>query len=162
MGKLRKVREEIFAHKVIQHKGDAEKALEEIDGRDKYKNEESFKANAKNLLYKADVKERILELLDVIYNPNELHNDIQEIRQATKPIVYNGEITAEHPDYATRLDLIKLYFKARKVTNSEGPTNQTNVQFNVNAVDPAEVLKIAQEVSELSKSITPDKSGRRN
>ena len=160
MGKLKNIKHEIFAHKVVQNGGNAEKALAHIQKK-KSKNVASFKAQAKNMLYNPDIKARILEIMHVVYTPEQLERDIQSIRLATKPIVYNGEITDTHPDYGVRLELLKLYMKVSKVTD-DATGNQTNVQFNVAVLDPNKALEIAKEIDKLSQSITPEKSGRRN
>jgi hypothetical protein len=161
MGKLNDVKKEIFAHKVVKYQGDAKKALQEVNG-EAYDNERSLSIAAGQWLNSPDVSNRIVEIMDLCYTPEELKSDIQDMRKAKKPIVYNGEVTDEYPDYTPRLEMLKLYFKAKGVTHSQTPTSQTNVQFNVNTIDPEQALKIAQEINSLSKLITKEKSGRRN
>jgi hypothetical protein len=151
----------MFSHAVVKHKGDVVKAHKEIYDEGQYKDNAAQARRATVLAGHPNVRGRIMEIMHLVYTPEELQADIQEIRKATKPIVYNGEITDTHPDYGVRLELLKLYLKSANVLGVESGTTN-NVQFNVNVIDPETTLKLAKEINQLSAEITPSKSGKVN
>ena len=162
MGKLSNHTKELFAHKVVEFVGDKDKAAAVVLKREDYKNENSYQSRIKNMMCDPEVKNRIVELMHLVYSPEKLRDDLESIRTAKKPIVFNGEITDEYPDHSVRLELLKLYMKCAGVLGSDTPSSQTNVQFNVGVIDPNLALSIAKEISALSENITPETTGRRN
>jgi len=156
------VRKERFAQKMVEYRGDMQKAGEEVLDRSKYANDNSYQSSIKRLAVDPEVNQRIMEIMHLTFSPEKLRADLEAIRTAQKPIVYNGEVTAEYPDYPVRLELLKLYLRSAKVLGSDTPQQQTNVQFNVAVVDPQQALAIAKEINALSENITPETTGRRN
>lgn len=84
---------------------------------------------------------------------------INDLLEAKKPVIYDGEIVQEYPDNPTRLETIKFISKVQRFvdagTESPGASNTFNMIFNsINEAEMAAVIgKVALLRSKLGHSV---------
>ena len=112
-------------------------------------------AESSALLSKPIVGNRLAEvMLENGMNADYLHDNLKQVFSATKPVVYEGMITNEAPDYATRLEAIKFAVKVHgwvdKSDSAHGTINNTLLLLEL----PLEVKKkLETEIIELRRSL---------
>lgn len=146
MPKLKNPKHELLAKNIVKEKFNLTKAYMATYPSSSYA---SANTNVHQVIEKPIVYNRIQEIANAKgLTLESLIDDLNEDRQAKKPITFNGVITDEYPDYAVRLEATKTGLKIHGVLGADNLTQVDARSINV-TLEPSDVAKLADTLKEI-------------
>lgn len=117
MPKLKNKKHELFAQNLVKAKFNQTKALQATYPDSSYK---AANVSGTRLLQNPAIELRVQEIANQKgLTVESLVEDLNNLRQANKPIIEAGVITAEYPDSAVRLETVKTGFKLHGLLSND-------------------------------------------
>ena len=147
MPPLKNPKHELFAQNLVKKKFKQVDAYQSTYPESGY---DAARVSATRLLENPAIENRVQEIANKKgMTVESLVDDLNNLRQADKPVIENGKIVATYPDNSTRLETVKTGFKLHGILTNDNRSVEIDARSVNVAVGDAQALRLTQTISEL-------------